>query len=293
MIAVQWHGNSPEFYVAEVTRAQLHDSLAPGDILVNYQGVDSSRFLETFHRESNGNHWRSIGDDIADYLSWQSRARRGTVPGAVAQWTFKKRQSGQVVTVQSAWEQVADAPTMTDFAVQYPADLCGGHAERDYGAGYAVRQSGTNYCVYTSSGAIGRRYPVVRQFSFAYSGRDAFRALVADHHNLKLFLEGCRDAQGVILDLRDNLGGNNPNWFLDWWAPSAYSDMFVFSRLHADFNSVDKLREAGITGWGPASRTWTPSPASRRESISWIPGRSSARRRTAGAGTISTGPATR
>ncbi len=42
--------------------------------------------------------------------------------------------------------------------------------------------------------------------------------------------------KGLILDLRDNRGGNDPEWFLDWYAPAPYADVFTSVRVYPDYD---------------------------------------------------------
>ena len=248
VIEVEWIQDEPIFYVAEVHDPDLEERIQPGDTLVSYRGVDASEFLKTFHLESNGNHWRSIGRDIAGFLSRQSPNRHGAP--ARDRWGFRRPDSEGVEVVEVEWRKER-AGLRGEFGLDYDPGSCADLPDRDYGDGHAIARVGANYCVYTTDEGPGRAYPVVRQFSFSYSSRNGFSSLKADHNNLTEFLGGLEDARGVILDLRDNRGGNNPNWFLDWWAPAPYRNSLVFTRLHEDLDTAEKLARAGITGWGP------------------------------------------
>jgi hypothetical protein len=44
------------------------------------------------------------------------------------------------------------------------------------------------------------------------------------------------------VDLRDNVGGNQPEWFLDWYAPAPYADMFTTLRILPELDDA-KFRE--------------------------------------------------
>jgi peptidase S41-like protein len=248
-ISVEWIDNKPSFYVAKITDQDLEKRIQPGDRLVSYQSVAAEDFLSTFNTESNGNHWRSIARDIAGFFSQQSAHRHG--PLTQAEWGFQRPGSDQVVTIQAKWKAQKGPGYRGEFGLDYDSDSCAGLPKRNYGAGYAIEHKGANYCIYTTSQGPAKSYPIVRQFSFSYSGRNSFNTLKADHYNLKKVLGSLAGAKAVILDLRDNRGGNNPNWFLDWWAPASYKSYMVYTRLHQDFDSQDKLRQAHITGWGP------------------------------------------
>jgi len=56
--------------------------------------------------------------------------------------------------------------------------------------------------------------------------------------------------KGVLVDLRDNHGGNNPNWFLDWWASGPYKDHFLYVRLDNELAHAwhkDLARTSNVT----------------------------------------------
>jgi C-terminal processing protease CtpA/Prc len=84
----------------------------------------------------------------------------------------------------------------------------------------------------------------VRQVSFRYF-EDGPQQFLADHDTLALRLSMQKGAKGVILDVRENGGGNDPNSFVDWWAPARrYTDTFTVMRktsLVADRDALEKL----------------------------------------------------
>jgi hypothetical protein len=82
---------------------------------------------------------------------------------------------------------------------------------------YTLSATGVNVCIYTQKASIKPKVPIVRWVSFSYPGRSpaALRAVKVDHDLLKKELAG---AAGVILDLHENHGGNNPFLFLGWFA---------------------------------------------------------------------------
>ncbi|MGI5860721.1 MAG: S41 family peptidase [Myxococcales bacterium] len=52
----------------------------------------------------------------------------------------------------------------------------------------------------------------------------------------------------MILDLRDNTGGNDSAWFLDWWAPRPYANHFIDYVLYEDFEQFRRARPVGLSG---------------------------------------------
>jgi hypothetical protein len=90
--------------------------------------------------------------------------------------------------------------------------------------------------LYTSKNKPYSLYPIVRQFGFRYLQDDAGDHLIlADHLNLQHQLAELKNARGIILDVQDNGGGNNPNLFLDWWAPAPWTDTWTYVRFDDDF----------------------------------------------------------
>jgi hypothetical protein len=76
---------------------------------------------------------------------------------------------------------------------------------------------------------------VLRFFSFNFG--KPFDA-EAEHEHLALSLRGLVGVRGLILDLRDNGGGNDPKWALEWFAPSSYLDLETRIRKTPAFDTL-------------------------------------------------------
>ncbi|MBN2496353.1 MAG: hypothetical protein JXR96_17295 [Deltaproteobacteria bacterium] len=248
-IEVEWRAGSPSFYVSRVDEPALRGRIAPGDYLVSADGVPSQDFLQAFIFESNGNNWRSIASDIASFLCRRTTQRTTVKPGDQSRWVFRTRDGSRQIAIQTRWKAV-EQRRQSDFLLDYRKNRCDELAPESYGP-YRLQARGSNYCLYAGERQPYDRYPIVRFFSFDYYGSPSFHGLKTDFFNLKQQLAGIETARGVILDLRENRGGNNPNWFLAWWAPAPYSDHFVYFKLHPDLDSRAELQRARITGWGP------------------------------------------
>jgi hypothetical protein len=167
--------------------------------------------------------------------------------GQKSEWVLLGR-DGVPKTVTVPWR---DGPNIwwSDFSVDYEKEDCGGLNPRKYPS-YELTHVGARYCIYASKRAPFRDYPIVRHYSFRYSDMDWHPSPAwlahADQRNLQAQLASL-SPKGVILDLRDNSGGNNPNWFLDWWAPAGWTDHRVQIRLDEQLRDRAARQRMGVT----------------------------------------------
>jgi Peptidase family S41 len=244
-VEVEWIGGAPRFYVesAPATMAQVR----PGDLVVSLNGVPAERFLDEHRLRSNGNNRRRIAADVAAWMGERTTLQSSTREGDVDQLVVRHREGGEVA-VAVPWKQdVRRAPTDEDPTrapfeeIDYARARCAPDLrDVDYGGGYRLTAHGKLFCFYTSERAPFDAHPIVRQFSFRYSGvlerkrvtpgyylpSTAFE-VEAEYHTLRGLVRAQRRVAGLILDLRDNRGGNDQAWFLDWYAPGPYVDNFV------------------------------------------------------------------
>jgi hypothetical protein len=245
---VEWREDGPTFYVGRVKDAALAKLVSAGDLLVSLNGVPAKALVKELDLESSGNNTRNVAADIAKFLGSRDAQTGGVKESDAAEYVFASRADGKQVAVRATWQRPPSSRGGSEFEMSYQRNRCDEVPGSAYGP-YDVSLLGANLCVYTSSTPPYDAYPVVRQFSFSYTGMFSFNGLKVEHDNLKKYLASLPKMKGVILDVRQNGGGNNPNWFLDWWAPASYADHFTYVRLVDELADPQALRRASITGW--------------------------------------------
>jgi hypothetical protein len=238
VIDAEWRGSSARFFVSEVLDGAAATPVKVGDELISFDGVPAKELLHRARFESSVNSWRGIARGIAQRLSNPRTWTSAKVEGDTSVWVFAPPSGGKTYEVKATYaKRERPEQRASEHSVSYDTSSCIGYAPRDYGA-YELRSSGVNFCLYASSVAPYRAFPIVRQVSFDYGSDTLVRA---DYHALRQALGALPSVRGVILDLRDNSGGNNTNWFVDWWAPRPYVDRFVRIRLIDGLGDEEQL----------------------------------------------------
>jgi hypothetical protein len=150
-----------------------------------------------------------------------------------------------------------------------------------YGAAYRLTGYGRRFCLYTAEAPPYRDYPIVRHYSFFYypgfprdqeeDGKfndEATYIVAADYFTLSRLLRARPQTRGLILDLRDNDGGNDPESFLDWYAPAPYEDQYI--ALRADSSWEDPAFTAKVGNVDAAFLAWYRRAAAGLEKGSWL-----------------------
>jgi hypothetical protein len=240
-LEVAWQQARPVFYVATVERPELRPLVAPGDVIRSIDGVNAEDFLRAHALRSRANSPRGAAYAIASWLTDREIPRVQTKLGEVSAWTLSRGAAERSVSL--TWKEPYREPEVRDdFALDWKEDACGGLPPPSYGP-YELAGAGHGFCLYHSKDPKLAPYPIVRQHTFLYARpgqSDSFFRATSDQRVLAALLSQAHP-KGVILDLRGNSGGNNFNWFLDWWSPGPWTDRFVQLRLD------DALREP--SGW--------------------------------------------
>lgn len=229
----EWNGGQPSFYIAEIEDADLSKLLVVGDPVVSVDGVAAKDFLSRYLLESRANSLRGVARDVAQFLTQRPNWGAALRAGQTSTWIVRRRGTDREVSFRATWKRESQVKPQrsSEYAIVYRETQCGELPQRKY-PGYHLTGRGINYCLYTSTVAPYSAYPIVRHYSFWYdSGRmPPWTGVEKEYYLLKAHLEAQKDARGIILDLRDNTGGNNPNWFLDWYAPAPWRDEWVAER---------------------------------------------------------------
>ena len=227
-----------QFYVERVNDDALKAQLAVGDILEEVDGVAANGLLAEHDWVSNMNAKENIALDVATYLTSRRTSTTRARAGTTSEWKVRPRGGGPSKSTTMTWKQSSGGDDGDDFALDYDLKDCVNSDPIDYGP-YTLSARGYRLCIYTSTATTYRDYPIVRQVSFRYD--ELQHGALADYGLVRRTLASA-SPKGVIVDVQDNRGGNNPNLFVDWWSDKPYTDnethVLLEPKLFADGGDV-------------------------------------------------------
>ncbi|HTR50929.1 MAG TPA: S41 family peptidase [Kofleriaceae bacterium] len=255
-----WPGGTfaaPELRVVAVA-PDVGGDIAVGDSVVAVDGTPLAGWVAANRFEA-----RSLApaDALADILA--------TVADVTVPWTPRREGDRRVLTLARGGARHDITLQFGTHASTHPhpnIDHAPPLAEIscdpiDYGA-YAVSEVGINLCVYRPTSRTRPRIAIVRYLSFLYTGGDrdsSLRSLKIDHD---LLAKALADADGVILDLHENRGGNAPFKFLSWFSSGPIDFPRVVTKVspELDANTLQHLLGShGADTYLAAQRKHEPS----------------------------------
>ncbi len=204
-LGVSWEDGQPGFVVTRVDGTPV----AVGDRLVSFDGYPAQSLLETLALESPSNQRETVAADIAAWLVHPLEGLSRWSVGDAPTWIVER--GGEQEVLEIAYGEWGTTDSSLPVPIRRPCE------ERDFGLPLQAR--GERWCLFGEEGEVA----VVRYASFYYGWWDAqaVPALEADQRALRRALRALAPS-GVLLDLRDNGGGNSAEHFLDRWFEAPY-----------------------------------------------------------------------
>jgi hypothetical protein len=227
--ALAGSNEAPHFIVTQAERAS---GVAPGDVLLSYDGVTSEGLLEHFRFELSGAHVGVRLEQLTEFLHWRYSFGQQDLAGISV--AVKVRHGAGFVSAEPQFA-VADPP-----AVAVPSPRACPARSRDYAEKYELVDVGAHVCLYRASRPPFEQYPIVRQLSFLYAAEE----LATDHTRVQAFLAQTPRVAGVLLDLRDNGGGIAAEHFLPWYSSDEYRSASEWVHLQGELDDRGRLLRA-------------------------------------------------
>jgi hypothetical protein len=209
-------------------RADAFSGVSPGDVLLEYDGVQTAELLTRHRFDLTYGTAAGRADQLARLLG-SGELVRGQ-PAYSVRVPLRVQHGEQVISTAIGLDQ---AP-LRAAAQRCPAPDPG------YGHSYELVDVGAHVCLYRASEAPFSAHPIVRQLSFMY----ALAEMPSDRERIAAFLATEPKPAGVVLDLRENRGGNSPEYFLDWYAPGPYRSTSEWIALHPELTDRAPLKAA-------------------------------------------------
>lgn len=294
-----WKGQV-QFRISSVEEPALRGKVQPGDLLILADGIPAERLPRVYLDRTRANNWPAVTRGVARFLTRRRTDVSSTRPGDVARFRLRRPDSANELDIELRWQQPTRGASTSQgnrtdpdylpaachpYASEYAPPLVERHYDGLDGeaSGYRITGYGRNFCLYTSQRVPYRDYPIVRHFSFFYYPRfpmdqeddaklnnEATYAVAAEYFALSRLLRARPETRGLILDLRDNGGGNDAEWFLDWYAPGPYEDLYDVvrvepERLNPPFAAaVSNLTEEWLSWYRRAAADLSPGSLLKR-----------------------------
>lgn len=208
-------------------------AIAVGDVVLAIDGTPIATLLQQHRFSASANQATPHMRRVASALARRSAALWPELSGAKASLQLQRNSDGSTFDATLPW---SISQGHSDEGLDGGLSLslqCDDTPARNYGP-YTLTATGARVCVYTSKAKAFAGFPIVRHHSFMYEHEHGSGARLArlDHKVITDALAKLPRVDGVLLDLRDNHGGNNPHVFLDWYAPRSYDNLEVVVKLH-------------------------------------------------------------
>ena len=265
-----WPGgtaSAPEVRVSEVLDHDVKDTIAPGDAIVAVDGAPLAGWIAAHPFETN------LLSPTAALAETTSQIVFARLP-----WSTVKEDDSRVLGIVHDGKRrdvsmhfrrsfpEAEGPDLDHPPAMAEVD-CDATAPPQYGD-YALAAMGVNVCVYKSARATQPRVAIVRFLSFYYGGIDnaqSLRMVKADHDVLSRALRG---VDGVVLDVHENHGGNNPFIFLGWCSSGPWDHERVVTRVVSGLDSASVAElfwgdERNVSAYAEAQKAGRPTIETR------------------------------
>jgi hypothetical protein len=265
-----WAGGTeaaPDVRVAEVLDPELASKVAVGDVVTSVDGAPLATWLASHPFDAQAlSPERHYADTIV-------RITYAELPWVAV----KEGDTRRLGLSRDGRAREVDLDFRREFPGKPTADLddpppmakveCDAANPLEYGD-YVLGAMGANVCVYLPRKPGKPRVPVVRYTSFLYGGNgdgaQALRMVRVDHDVLARTL---RDADGVIVDVHDNHGGNNPFLFAGWLSPGPWDHERVVTRVVPELDAATIARvlfgESHVAEYVAAQKAHQPTVLSR------------------------------
>ena len=227
VIAPEWAPDHVTFVVVEAKASGVD----PGDIVTSYAGTPAYELLRAHADRSNANQWAGVALDVTRWMT-ERPVGVGDIDDTSNVMIELRKASGGTKKVELKWSRGGwhGEPALDRAAPDYEQAHCARSLPVRAYPTYTLATHGENFCLYTSTKAPYSALPIVRFFSFDFG--TPFGA-EAEHDHLLRDLSALHGVKGIILDLRDNSGGNDPKWALEWFAPKPYLELATHVRKTA------------------------------------------------------------